>query len=944
MRIKQFILFLLVLSSLVPISFQSPVIASVGAPRIGAIDSNGNLLLANSSVSITAGELYPTSVDSSPAYSYSFAIFFSYGNDTLVTFSGAQFSLYLSKNGYSSISPDDVPYASDFFVNDLYQGFPTNITCSNPTLKGGSAIFQLGTEMLHNPSTGENMSCRVLVGPVPIGISADYKYVKIFDGASSLIAVSSQVVNILPYFALTPESGSAGTFVTVNGTGLPEGRHYGIYYMSPISGLVAEVAANSIGLVNYSWNMADLANNFSIDPVQTIAITVRDLVTNSSVGNLTFTEYSRVFTLIQGESNATNSGNGTATVDVKALGSLLIAGDYFNPGNISFSIGNVVLGTASVYANSSFNATFEVPPLTNGLHTVSCLNNGVSYTFKVNALPTLIGAPASGPVGSMAQLQAYSFLPNTTYYIYWYGLSMGDGTWYNLANATTNSTGQFSTSITIPSSYGGSHAVAATSSFSGNSNGSIAIYAFTTFTSRPAFNYMITFQLIGIGSDYVGPVLTIDGNSYTAAQLPQSITWTEGTLHNYSWSSPLLSSSSGKRYIWSSTSGIAANQSGSILVSGAGTLTGSFQIQYQLIIQASPSNGGIVAPSGTTWQNSNNNVQLNATPLQGFTFERWGGDLASSQNPLVINMTGPKSIVANFEEMPHDVQITFQQSVIGSDSVGTVLVVDGTSYMANQLPLTLTWLSGTSHNYSWSSPAQTSLSGKRYAWLSSSGLAGNQSGMIIAPHDNGYITASYQTQFKLVVQYNATSGNAIPSGINWYNVGTTVQLNATPALEYYFANWSGSISSQESSYQLIINSEKAVAANFVPKNIAPVNISLVSSSMVTGNPITISGTIGTYIPVNITLLQSINGSGFSYFASVSAINGSFQYTFTPSGTGTYKFKANWTGNNEYRSAESSEAAVQVIPPPMDYTLYVIVIAVTAVVLVVVAYLLRSRRK
>jgi len=58
---------------------------------------------------------------------------------------------------------------------------------------------------------------KVLVGPISAFVSKDYKFIKVFDGSTTAVAVSIQTVNILPSMFITPSSGGAGTPVTVNG-------------------------------------------------------------------------------------------------------------------------------------------------------------------------------------------------------------------------------------------------------------------------------------------------------------------------------------------------------------------------------------------------------------------------------------------------------------------------------------------------------------------------------------------------------------------------------------------------------------------------------------------------------------------------------------------------------------------------------------------------------
>jgi hypothetical protein len=161
-----------------------PVYASTGAPKLGVIDTRTssvtNVTIANYDVSLQLDNAIATKVDGypvNPAKAKYFTIIF-YFNSSLVTFSGAQFYLYLSKDGLSQISSSDVQYAGPFNVADLDASYPKNVTVSTPL---GSRTFTIGTITLTYPSPFRG-TYKVLVGPISAFVSKDYKFIKVFDG------------------------------------------------------------------------------------------------------------------------------------------------------------------------------------------------------------------------------------------------------------------------------------------------------------------------------------------------------------------------------------------------------------------------------------------------------------------------------------------------------------------------------------------------------------------------------------------------------------------------------------------------------------------------------------------------------------------------------------------------------------------------------------------
>jgi len=76
-------------------------------------------------------------------------------------------------------------------------------------------------------------------------------------------------------------------------------------------------------------------------------------------------------------------------------------------------------------------------------------------------------------------------------------------------------------------------------------------------------------------------------------------------------------------------------------------------IQNSLSIQITPSESGTVLPSSNTY-NENETVSLLATPLAGFVFKNWQGDVTGTTNPITITMNKNKSITCIFEELDSD--------------------------------------------------------------------------------------------------------------------------------------------------------------------------------------------------------------------------------------------------------------------------------------------------
>ena len=443
--------------------------ASTGHPILGAVNSRSNPTAfspASSSVSLKAGSDEVSKIDGSPATGY-LAIVFAIDTTNLVTFSGSQFDLYISKDGYSAISPDDKKYASGFLVSDL-NGPIKKVTKSNSLLKGGKADFYIG---YFNDGTH---TYKVLIGPIPFDITPDYKYIKIFDGAATSVAVSAQIVEILPAIELTPTEGPAGALVTLKGVALEPNALLNITYgNAPNTGVIAQVWTSSDGKFTYSWNIKDLKSEWTGTgpiPSGTVYVYVWYNETGEFVDSVTYEEYYRAFVQLKSLKYGdealsfvnlyTGAGNDTLTLDVHVFDKIVVAGAWWNPtGAVSFSVDGKSLGSVTPNATGFFNVTLDVPELTVGEHTVKVTNAGVTYVFYIYVYPTLVLTPAKGYVGDVVEAKVYGFPAKVLVGIWWYGYYG----WSNLVNGTTGPDGKFNVTVTfkVPNDYGGDHDVMA---------------------------------------------------------------------------------------------------------------------------------------------------------------------------------------------------------------------------------------------------------------------------------------------------------------------------------------------------------------------------------------------------------------------------------------------------------------------------------------------------
>ncbi len=513
------LLALLLFSALVAILPMAVVHGSTGHPDLGTV-SNATTLTgfvpAASYVNITAGSNV-AGLDCGAAFPASctggvsgfFAINFSSGG---MLFSGSQYSLYLSKDGFSQISAADIHLAGgltdnhQFSVTQTYASAVTSVTEKNGT-------FYIGNN-------------GVLSGPLPIKISNAYKYIKIFDGSATSVAVTKEAISIMPGLKLTPTTGPAGTPVTAIGGGFPLNTVIDLVYsyaFTSWSGVITYPIGNwttgvntAKGFFNSTAPMIDSKQVYNPSSgLQTLSyvniLAKYEAKPHALIAAATFDEITRLFVGVKSYNSGggelyfqTNGPYGNDTgycvddtcpnlaqpIPVNVKGTVNIAGNNSLVNTpVTFWIGTTQIlpkTPATTNGRGYYNATITVPILPAGITVLKVINNGVTYEFTIDVLPTLVLTPNNGTVGTHITATAYGFPANTMFYLYWYQYSYYSYDWYQVAHGTTGADGTFNVTVAfnVPHAYGGGHDVAATStnlSISAN-NPPGTVTATTTFT------------------------------------------------------------------------------------------------------------------------------------------------------------------------------------------------------------------------------------------------------------------------------------------------------------------------------------------------------------------------------------------------------------------------------------------------------------------------------
>ena len=314
------------------------------------------------------------------------------------------------------------------------------------------------------------------------------------------------------------------------------------------------------------------------------------------------------------------------------------------------------------------------------------------------------------------------------------------------------------------------------------------------------------------GTQYYLTVSSVCGSSSNCGSPTPASGWFNASNSiSASVSSP-VSGGTGIQYVttgWTGTGSAPASGSSTSLtftIEAASSITWNWKTQYQLTIVASPSSGGSVSPSaGTYWYDADSVVQISASPASGYNFTSWSGtgtgSYSGSSNPASITMNAAITETANFNQAPTSALITITSTPTGSGFV----TVDGSPVTT---PQTFSWIIGSTHTLAALSPLSGG-SGAQYVFVGWSDESA-QSHTYTVPSSPQTVTATFKTRYQLNVAASPSgSGTTTPSGAAWYDVGTSIPIQATADPGYVFASWlgtgSGSYSGTSNSASVTMN-------------------------------------------------------------------------------------------------------------------------------------------
>lgn len=235
---------------------------------------------------------------------------------------------------------------------------------------------------------------------------------------------------------------------------------------------------------------------------------------------------------------------------------------------------------------------------------------------------------------------------------------------------------------------------------------------------------------------------------------------------------------------------------GELVMTKNATVTATFipGETYTLTINIAGGDGTVIKTPSKTEYGYNEQVTLEAQAGPGFEFVSWSGDYEGTNNPAVVKVTKDMVITANFAG-----EGIYSLTIVPPTN-GTIMVKPERDLYAQDEQVTLTPMPAPGYVFSgWGGDA-----------------SGADTPLILTMTGNKTISAAFAVapNYTLNVTTNGPGSVAVDPAGTTFIAGSTVTLTATAAPGYTFTGWSGDVASNNNPYQLLMDGDKNIVANF----------------------------------------------------------------------------------------------------------------------------------
>ena len=215
---------------------------------------------------------------------------------------------------------------------------------------------------------------------------------------------------------------------------------------------------------------------------------------------------------------------------------------------------------------------------------------------------------------------------------------------------------------------------------------------------------------------------------------------------------------------------------------------------YTIAVNANPTDGGTVTGGGE--YTSGQSCTVTATANAGYTFTNWteGGNVASTNASYTFNVTGNRTLVANFALNTYSITATANPTAGGT--------VTGAGTYNQGASCTLTATANTGYTFS--------------NWTENGSVVSTNADYTFTVEGARTLVANFTlNSYTIAATANPSAGGTV-SGAGEYNHGTSCTLTATANTGYTFSNWTenGSVVSTNANYSFTVEGARTLVANF----------------------------------------------------------------------------------------------------------------------------------
>ena len=316
---------------------------------------------------------------------------------------------------------------------------------------------------------------------------------------------------------------------------------------------------------------------------------------------------------------------------------------------------------------------------------------------------------------------------------------------------------------------------------------------------------------------------------------------------------------------------VSTNASYTFTVTEAGEYVAHFSLNnYNITATANPSAGGTVSGAGT--YNHGVSCTLTATASTGYTFTNWteNGNVVSTNANYTFNVTGNRTLVANFALNTYTITASANPSNGGT--------VSGAGAYNHGASCTLSATANTGYTF--------------VKWTKNGSQVSTSANYTFTVTEAGEYVAHFSlNSYNVNATANPSNGGTV-SGAGTYNHGASCTLTATANTGYTFTNWTenGTQVSTNPSYTFTIEGGRNLVANFTV-----ISYSITVSANPSNGGTALGG--GTYTYGQNCTLTATAATGYTFVkwtknGTQVSTNASYPFVVTASASYVAHFQAN----------------------------------------------------